>query len=71
MHERKKKAGQRKDKKTARMHEHEAAATDEKLAAKEAAKRSPDEKDVIPYKQGSRGDRNVDPTVRHGQGGPL
>ncbi|MBV6457865.1 MAG: hypothetical protein HONBIEJF_00985 [Fimbriimonadaceae bacterium] len=70
MHERKKKGGQRKDKKTARMHEHENANAAEKAAAKDAIKFDTDQKDVVTYKQGSRGDKGVDPTVRHSQGAP-
>lgn len=66
MHKRKK-GGERKDHKVARMHQHE----QENEAAKEESREQnilhPDQPDIVTYKQGSGGDKNVDPSARHNQ----
>lgn len=55
---RKKKGGQRKDKKTARMRED----IQRRRESKGPAGPETDQPDVVTYKPGSRGDRNQDPS---------
>ena len=67
MHERKKKDGQRKDKKMQNMRE----AVAERKAQAGPEKPTRDEKDIITYKSGSQGDRNQDPSAHKGGQGPT
>lgn len=67
MHERKKKDGQRKDKKMQNMRE----AVEKRKASAAPPKPTRDEKDIITYKTGSQGDRNQDPSAYKGGKGPT
>ena len=67
MHDRKKKDGQRKDKKMQNMRE----AVEKRKADASPAKPTHDEKDIITYKTGSQGDRNQDPSAFKGGKGPT
>lgn len=67
MHERKKKDGQRKDKKMERMREDVQARKEQGAAPRPTT----DEKDIINYKSGSQGDRNQDPSAFKGGKGPT
>jgi len=66
-HERKKKDGQRKDKKMERMRE----AVEKRKASAAPPKPTHDQKDIQTFKPGSRGDRNQDPSAFKGGKGPA
>ena len=67
MHERKKKDGQRKDKKMQNMRE----AVAERKANAAPDKPTTDQKDIQTFKPGSQGDRNQDPSAYKGGKGPT
>ena len=56
-----KKSGQRKDKKTARMREDV-----ERRREAEVERPTTDQKDLVPFKSGGPSDRAVQPSTRHG-----
>jgi hypothetical protein len=62
-HERKK-GGERKDKKNKRMHE----AVEMRHELSDKQPHETDQKDVMTYKRGTGGDRNMDPTDRRQMG---
>lgn len=64
MHTRKK-GGVRKDKKVARMRATEELKQEDRENAELNKKLDADQDDVVSYKKGSRGDRMIDPTIRH------
>ena len=66
MHDRKKKDGQRKDKKMQNMRE----AVEKRKTNAAPPKPTHDQKDIITYKSGSQGDHNQDPSAHKGGQGP-
>lgn len=66
-HDRRKKGGERKDKKLQRMRE----AVEVRKENAGPAKPSNDQKDIVTFKSGSQNDRTVDPSAYRGGRGPT